>query len=216
MIGTPPHPGSQIQAPQSGGDTIFARLRKRKGLVAWCGLGGRGRHAVRPEVPAGKCGLANGPGWVIAGQDGIPGRRVLYTKQSGEKRSLISRGRVEGSDPAGAPRNDCSTTSDSGFFLSMNSRPRPWGPSPGAWSDPSARAETAWPKTVPSPALALSDPGRSAGALLGGRLWHGCGSQCQHAPRAAEVFDVEMAARLAFSREAAAKSLRIWSFSERH
>ncbi len=55
MIGTP-HPGSQIQAPQSGGDTIFARLREKKGLVAWSGLGAEAVARFDPEFRPGNAG----------------------------------------------------------------------------------------------------------------------------------------------------------------
>jgi diaminopimelate decarboxylase len=72
--------------------------------VAWYNMGGgfginyRGREAraieefarvIVPAVKATGCRLAMEPGRVIAGNAGILVSRVLYTKQSGEKRFLI-------------------------------------------------------------------------------------------------------------------------------
>jgi diaminopimelate decarboxylase len=110
MIGMHMHIGSQITSsdPYAGavgkGVEIIARLRKMGHPIAWYNMGGgfgieyRGKEALpiaefaRAIVPAVKetgCRLALEPGRVIAGNAGILVSRVLYTKQSGEKRFLI-------------------------------------------------------------------------------------------------------------------------------
>lgn len=110
MIGMHMHIGSQVTSsdPYAGavakGVDIIARLRKMGHPIAWYNMGGgfgiayRGKEALPVEefarviVPAVKetgCRLALEPGRVIAGNAGILVSRVLYTKQSGDKRFLI-------------------------------------------------------------------------------------------------------------------------------
>ena len=110
MIGMHMHIGSQITAvePYAGavakGVELIATLRGMGHPVAWYNVGGgfgisyRGGEAkavgefARVIVPAVKstgCKLAMEPGRVIAGNAGVLVSRVLYTKQSGEKRFLI-------------------------------------------------------------------------------------------------------------------------------
>ena len=110
MIGMHMHIGSQITTtePYGGavakGVEIIAQLREMGHPIAWYNMGGgfginyRGREArpieefaraIVPGVTATGCRLAMEPGRVIAGNAGILVSRVLYTKQSGEKRFLI-------------------------------------------------------------------------------------------------------------------------------
>lgn len=110
MIGMHMHIGSQITTidPYSGavgkGVEIIANLRKMGHPIAWYNMGGgfginyKGHEAkaieefarvIVPGVKATGCRLAMEPGRVIAGNAGILVSRVLYTKQSGEKRFLI-------------------------------------------------------------------------------------------------------------------------------
>ena len=110
MIGVHMHIGSQITTaePYAGAAgkavEIIARLRGMGHPIAWFNMGGgfgigyRGPEArpiaefaaaVVPTIKATGCRLAMEPGRVIAGNSGILVSRVLYTKQSGEKRFLI-------------------------------------------------------------------------------------------------------------------------------
>ena len=110
MIGMHMHIGSQITTsePYAGavakGVNIIAQLRKLGHPIAWYNMGGgfginyRGKEArpiaefaaaIVPGVKSTGCRLAMEPGRVIAGNAGILVSRVLYTKQSGEKRFLI-------------------------------------------------------------------------------------------------------------------------------
>ncbi len=110
MIGVHMHIGSQITTtePYAGAAAkavdIIARLRGMGHPIAWFNMGGgfgigyRGGEArpvaefaaaVVPAIKATGCRLAMEPGRVIAGNSGILVSRVLYTKQSGEKRFLI-------------------------------------------------------------------------------------------------------------------------------
>src|SRR4051812_819593 len=110
MIGMHMHIGSQITTaePYAGavakGVEIVAALRRMGHPIAWYNMGGgfginyRGTEArpieefaraIVPGVKATGCRLALEPGRVIAGNAGILVSRVLYTKQSGEKRFLI-------------------------------------------------------------------------------------------------------------------------------
>ncbi len=110
MIGMHMHIGSQITTvdPYGGavakGVEIVAQLRKMGHPIAWYNMGGgfginyRGHEAkaiaefakvILPGIKATGCRLAMEPGRVIAGNAGILVSRVLYTKQSGEKRFLI-------------------------------------------------------------------------------------------------------------------------------
>ncbi|WP_435011457.1 diaminopimelate decarboxylase [Tundrisphaera lichenicola] len=110
MIGVHMHIGSQITTvePYAGAAgkavDIIAQLRSMGHPIAWFNMGGgfgigyRGGEAkpvaefakaVVPAIKATGCRLAMEPGRVIAGNAGILVSRVLYTKQSGEKRFLI-------------------------------------------------------------------------------------------------------------------------------
>jgi diaminopimelate decarboxylase len=110
MIGMHMHIGSQITTtdPYGGavakGVEIIARLRAIGHPIAWYNMGGgfginyKGSEAraiaefarvIVPGVKATGCRLAMEPGRVIAGNAGILVSRVLYTKQSGDKRFLI-------------------------------------------------------------------------------------------------------------------------------
>jgi diaminopimelate decarboxylase len=110
MIGIHMHIGSQITTtePYAGavakGVELIDRLRKMGHPIAWYNMGGgygidyKGGEArpvdefasvIVPGVEAANCRLAIEPGRVIVGNAGILVSRVLYTKQSGEKRFLI-------------------------------------------------------------------------------------------------------------------------------
>jgi diaminopimelate decarboxylase len=110
MIGMHMHIGSQITTsePYGGavakGVEIIAQLRQMGHPILWYNMGGgfgisyRGHEArpieefarvILPGVKATGCRLAMEPGRVIAGNAGILVSRVIYTKQSGEKRFLI-------------------------------------------------------------------------------------------------------------------------------
>jgi diaminopimelate decarboxylase len=110
MIGMHMHIGSQIttvdpyaKAVAKGVDLI-GKLRAMGHPIAWYNMGGgygiayRGPEAkpirefaevILPGIKATGCRLAIEPGRVIAGNAGILVSRVLYTKQSGDKRFLI-------------------------------------------------------------------------------------------------------------------------------
>ncbi|MDR3635838.1 MAG: diaminopimelate decarboxylase [Isosphaeraceae bacterium] len=110
MIGMHMHIGSQITTvePYAGavakGVEIVEKLRKMGHPIQWYNMGGGfginyvGQEAkpveafarvIVPAVQSTQCRLAMEPGRVIAGNAGILVSRVLYTKQSGEKRFLI-------------------------------------------------------------------------------------------------------------------------------
>jgi diaminopimelate decarboxylase len=110
MIGIHMHIGSQITAtdPYSGavakGVEVINKLRRMGHPIEWYNMGGgygiayKGKEskpirdfaaAIVPGVKAAGCRLAIEPGRVIAGNAGILVSRVLYTKQSGDKRFLI-------------------------------------------------------------------------------------------------------------------------------
>jgi len=110
MIGIHMHIGSGITStePYAGavakGVELIRRLREMGHPIAWYNMGGgyginyKGREAppveefarvIAPAVKAAGCRLAIEPGRVIAGNAGILLSRVLYTKQSGDKRFLI-------------------------------------------------------------------------------------------------------------------------------
>jgi diaminopimelate decarboxylase len=110
MIGMHMHIGSQITStePYAGavgkGVELIGRLRKLGHPIEWYNMGGgyginyKGGEARRieefarvivPGIQAANCRLAIEPGRVIVGNAGILVSRVLYTKQSGEKRFLI-------------------------------------------------------------------------------------------------------------------------------
>ncbi|MFO0891368.1 MAG: diaminopimelate decarboxylase [Isosphaeraceae bacterium] len=110
MIGVHMHIGSQITTvePYAGavakGVELIGRLRGLGHPIGWYNMGGgygiayRGPEArpvsefaaaIVPGVKAAGCRLAIEPGRVIAGNAGILVSRVLYTKQSGDKRFLI-------------------------------------------------------------------------------------------------------------------------------
>jgi diaminopimelate decarboxylase len=110
MIGMHMHIGSQITSTEpyaravAKGVELIGRLREMGHPIAWYNMGGgyginyKGGEArpveefarvIVPGVKAAGCRLAIEPGRVIAGNAGILLSRVLYTKQSGEKRFLI-------------------------------------------------------------------------------------------------------------------------------
>ena len=110
MIGVHMHIGSQITTtePYAGAAgkavDIISKLREMGHPIAWFNMGGgfgigyRGKEAkpvsefaaaVVPAIKSTGCRLAMEPGRVIAGNSGILVSRVLYTKQSGDKRFLI-------------------------------------------------------------------------------------------------------------------------------
>ncbi len=110
MIGVHMHIGSQITTvdPYAGAAgkavDLIGQFRAMGHPIAWFNMGGgfginyKGHEAkavaefakvVVPEIKKTGCRLAMEPGRVIAGNAGILVGRVLYTKQSGEKRFLI-------------------------------------------------------------------------------------------------------------------------------
>ncbi|MGA8348817.1 MAG: diaminopimelate decarboxylase, partial [Isosphaeraceae bacterium] len=110
MIGMHMHIGSQITTtePYAGavakGVEVIGRLRRMGHPIGWYNMGGgfgiaykksearsiaEFAAAIVPGVKAAGCRLAIEPGRVIAGNAGILVSRVLYTKQSGDKRFLI-------------------------------------------------------------------------------------------------------------------------------
>ena len=110
MIGLHMHIGSQITTTEpyaravAKGVEMIARLREMGHPIGWYNMGGgygiayKGREArgvdefaavIAPGVKAAGCRLAIEPGRVIAGNAGILTSRVIYTKQSGDKRFLI-------------------------------------------------------------------------------------------------------------------------------
>jgi diaminopimelate decarboxylase len=110
LIGIHMHIGSQITTtePYAGavakGTELIDRLRRMGHPIQWYNMGGgygiaykgkEGRSvaefaaAILPGVKATGCRLAIEPGRVIAGNAGILVSRVIYTKQSGDKRFLI-------------------------------------------------------------------------------------------------------------------------------
>ena len=110
MIGMHMHIGSQITTtePYAGavakGVEVIGQLRRMGHPIEWYNMGGgfgisykksearsiaEFAAAILPGVKAAGCRLAIEPGRVIAGNAGILVSRVLYTKQSGDKRFLI-------------------------------------------------------------------------------------------------------------------------------
>ena len=110
MIGMHMHIGSQITTtePYAGavakGVEVIGRLRRMGHPIGWYNMGGgfgisykksearsiaEFAAAILPGVKAAGCRLAIEPGRVIVGNAGILVSRVLYTKQSGDKRFLI-------------------------------------------------------------------------------------------------------------------------------
>jgi diaminopimelate decarboxylase len=110
MIGMHMHIGSQITTTEpyaaavAKGVELIGRLRGMGHPIGWYNMGGgygiaykRGEArsieefaaAILPGVKAAGCRLAIEPGRVIVGNAGILVSRVLYTKQSGDKRFLI-------------------------------------------------------------------------------------------------------------------------------
>ena len=209
MIGMHMHIGSQITTaePYAGavakGVELIGQLRKMGHPIAWYNMGGgygidyKGHEAkpiaefARVIVPAMKatgCRLAMEPGRVIAGNAGILVSRVLYTKQSGEKRFLIQDAAMNdlirpalyesfhriwpvASPPACPPRP-------------TTTRPRSRGPSPGTWSARSARAATSWPRTAPCP---RSTRGDLLAVFSAGAYGMVMASNYNTRPRAAEI-----------------------------
>src|SRR4051794_2407579 len=110
MIGMHMHIGSQITTVEpyahavAKGVEIIAQMRAMGHPIAWYNMGGgygiayRGAEAkpvadfaraIVPGLKATGCRMAMEPGRVIAGNAGVLVSRVLYTKQSGDKRFLI-------------------------------------------------------------------------------------------------------------------------------
>jgi len=110
MIGMHMHIGSQITTtePYAGavakGVELVGQLRRMGHPIGWYNMGGgfgisyrksearsiaEFAAAILPGVQATGCRLAIEPGRVIVGNAGILVSRVLYTKQSGDKRFLI-------------------------------------------------------------------------------------------------------------------------------
>jgi diaminopimelate decarboxylase len=110
MIGMHMHIGSQITStePHAGasakGVELSGRLRRLEHPISWYNIGGgygisykggEGRpvedfaKVIVPGIRSVNCRLAIEPERVIAGNAGILVSRVVYTKQSGEKRFLI-------------------------------------------------------------------------------------------------------------------------------
>jgi diaminopimelate decarboxylase len=110
MIGMHMHIGSQITStePYTGAVTkgveLIDRLRRLGHPITWYNMGGgyginyKGHEAqpvtefarvIMPGIKAADCRLVIEPGRVIVGNAGILVSRVVYTKQSGEKRFLI-------------------------------------------------------------------------------------------------------------------------------
>jgi diaminopimelate decarboxylase len=110
MIGMHMHIGSQIITTKpyadavSKGVELIDRLRRMGHPITWYNMGGgygisyQGHEAVPvnefaraivPGIKAANCRLVIEPGRVIVGNAGILVSRVVYTKQSGEKRFLI-------------------------------------------------------------------------------------------------------------------------------
>ena len=110
MIGMHMHIGSQITIvdPYAGavakGVELIGQLRAMGHPITWYNMGGgfginyKGTEAkaiaefakvIVPGIKSTGCKLAMEPGRVIAGNAGVLVSRVLYTKQSGEKRFLI-------------------------------------------------------------------------------------------------------------------------------
>jgi len=110
MIGLHMHIGSQITTTEpyasavAKGVKLIAELRRLGHPLTWYNMGGgygidyKGHEArqvdefaqvIVPRIKSVNCRLAIEPGRVIVGNAGILVSRVLYTKQSGEKRFLI-------------------------------------------------------------------------------------------------------------------------------
>ncbi|WP_422927917.1 diaminopimelate decarboxylase family protein [Singulisphaera sp. PoT] len=110
MIGMRMHIDSQVATVDLHGvatakwGELIAQMRKMGHPIAWYSVGGglgiddRGLEAmpiagvtkvILPEIKAAGCRLAMEPARPIGGNAGILASRVLYTKQSGEKRFLI-------------------------------------------------------------------------------------------------------------------------------
>ena len=110
MIGMHMHIGSQITSTEpyasaiAKGVELIGRLRSMGHPITWYNMGGgygidyKGREAkaieefarvIVPGIKSVNCRLAIEPGRVIAGNVGILVSRVVYTKQSGDKRFLI-------------------------------------------------------------------------------------------------------------------------------
>jgi diaminopimelate decarboxylase len=110
MIGMHMHIGSQITTVEpygfavEKGVEIIDKMRKMGHPIRWYNMGGgygiayRGKEAkpveefakvIVPRLKASGCRMAMEPGRVIVGNAGVLVSRVLYTKQSGDKRFLI-------------------------------------------------------------------------------------------------------------------------------
>src|SRR5262249_31002541 len=110
MIGIHMHIGSQITttgpyaSAVAKGVELIGRLRGMGHPIVWYNMGGgygiayKGKEdrpiqdfaaVILPAVRAAGCRLVIEPGRVVVGNAGILVSRVLYTKQSGDKRFLI-------------------------------------------------------------------------------------------------------------------------------
>jgi diaminopimelate decarboxylase len=110
MIGMHMHIGSQITTVEpyasavEKGVAIIEKMRKMGHPIRWYNMGGgygiayRGKEAraieefaraIVPNLKASGCRMVMEPGRVIVGNAGVLVSRVLYTKQSGDRRFLI-------------------------------------------------------------------------------------------------------------------------------
>ncbi len=185
MIGMHMYIGSQITTTElyasavAKGVELIGRLRRLGHPIESYNMGGgyginyKGHEARQvkefaqvsvPAVKSAGCRLAIEPGRVIVGNAGILVSRVVYTKESGEKRFLIQ----------DAAMNDLIRPALYESFhrilpvvilpgyrrFQMRARPRSQIPSPGMLLDRYARAVTFWPRIAICPDLieAYSSP----------------------------------------------------------
>ena len=160
-------------------------------------------RAIVPAIKATGCRLAMEPGRVIAGNAGILVSRVLYTKQSGEKRFLIQDAAMNDLIRPALVRVVPPDLARRGPRRPPRAPRRlrggdPRRPSPGTWSARSARAATSWPRTAPCPAL---DRGDLLAVFSAGAYGMVMASNYNTRPRAAEVLVNSTRARLVRRRE---------------
>ncbi len=203
MIGMHMHIGSQITSiePYAGavakGVELIGRLRKLGHPIEWYNMGGgyginyQGREAkpveefarvILPGVKAANCRLVIEPGRVIVGNAGILVSRVLYTKQSGEKRFLIQDAAMNDLIrpalyesfhriwPVAVPAGSPPTPDDSETAIA--------GTEPWDVVGPVCESGDFLAKDRPLPQVG---PGCFDGHLFGGCLWDGDGVELQHA-----------------------------------
>ncbi|MFO0959220.1 MAG: diaminopimelate decarboxylase [Isosphaeraceae bacterium] len=202
MIGMHMHIGSQITTVEpyakavARGVEVIGRLRELGHPIAWYNIGGgygiayRGPEAkairefadvIVPAVKSTGCRLALEPGRVIAGNAGLLVSRVIFTKQSGDKRFLIQ----------DAAMNDLIRPSLYEAFHPDLARESAQGDDRAAQG---LRGRPARQRTVghrrprlrigrlPGQGPPLADDGtrRPARHLLGRRVWDGDGLELQH------------------------------------